>query len=218
MVRHFGISIVQSWCVYSEIFLPSCVILINAHSQDEELWMQTQSGLLCAGPIGPCVEHPDALKVMEECHYSIVQTWNPQLPSEYYGDEGAVVHYIERHLKDFHKFVGQYRTNPTNTTWDSIRSSPFDTYSLGSVFDASTGDQVALMELSPNWSYDVRSWNAHVIKVWDCEYSSVISEEGWTRSGSFLIQAVPTIDVFVLGFPFHPIFHSGPSKSRIPWP
>ncbi|KAE9409525.1 hypothetical protein BT96DRAFT_527410 [Gymnopus androsaceus JB14] len=37
------------------------------------------------------------------------------------------------------------------------------------------------MELSPNWSYDVRSWNAHVIKVWDCEYSSVISEEGWTR-------------------------------------
>ncbi|KAF8831135.1 hypothetical protein HHX47_DHR1000302 [Lentinula edodes] len=85
---------------------------LNRPVSNEELFMQTLSGLLCVGPMGPCVEHEDVLDVIERCQHHITPIWAPQLPSKKYNNESEVIRYIEKHLKDFHKFVGKYHTPP----------------------------------------------------------------------------------------------------------
>ncbi|KAJ3800043.1 hypothetical protein GGU11DRAFT_742850 [Lentinula aff. detonsa] len=147
----------------------------------ENLYMQTRSGLLCVGPMGPCVDHEDMLDIVERCPHRGVQTWSPQLRSTEYGNENKVFRYIEEHLKDFHKFVGQYCT-------PALRSACLSTHNcksykmLGSVLDASSGHEVALFELSPAWEYRVHSWNTpRNGSEYRLRCSKDVYEDGWTR-------------------------------------
>ncbi|KAJ3986109.1 hypothetical protein F5890DRAFT_1505716 [Lentinula detonsa] len=154
---------------------------LNEEIQIETLYMQTRSGLLCVGPMGPCVDHEDMLDIVERCPHRGVQTWSPQLRSAEYSNEAKVFRYIEEHLKDFHKFVGQYRT-------PALRSACLSTHNcksykmLGSVLDASSGHEVALFELSPDWEYRVHPWNTpRDGSGYRLRCSKDVYEDGWTR-------------------------------------
>lgn len=141
--------------------------------------MQTLSGLLCVGPMGPCVEHEDVLDVIERCQHHITPIWAPQLPSKKYNNESEVIRYIEKHLKDFHKFVGKYHTPPMKLAWLLMPSC--EIYKLGSVLEASTGDQVALLELSPNWIHNDYLWDAFINIGRGNRCSRSVSKDGWMR-------------------------------------
>ncbi|KAJ3878734.1 hypothetical protein F5051DRAFT_503059 [Lentinula edodes] len=152
---------------------------LNRPVSNEELFMQTLSGLLCVGPMGPCVEHEDVLDVIERCQHHTTPIWGPQLPSKKYTNESEVIRYIEKHLKDFHKFVGKYHTPPMKLAWLLMPSC--EIYKLGSVLEASTGDQVALLESSPNWTYNVYPWDAFINIGRGNRCSRYGSKDGWMR-------------------------------------
>ncbi|KAJ3887515.1 hypothetical protein GG344DRAFT_80675 [Lentinula edodes] len=155
------------------------MVYLNRPVSNEELFMQTLSGLLCVGPMGPCVEHEDVMDVIERSEHHTTPTWSPQLPSKEYTNESEVIRYIEKYLKDFHKFVGKYHTPPMKLAWLSMPSC--EIYKLGSVLEASTGDQVAFLESSPDWTYNVFSWDAFITIGRGNRCNCSGSEDGWMR-------------------------------------
>ncbi|KAJ4475328.1 hypothetical protein C8J55DRAFT_126854 [Lentinula edodes] len=155
------------------------MVYLNRPVSNEELFMQTLSGLLCVGPMGPCVEHEDVMDVIERSQHHTTPTWSPQLPSKEYTNESEVIRYIEKYLKDFHKFVGKYHTPPMKLAWLSMPSC--EIYKLGSVLETSTGDQVAFLESSPDWTYNVFSWDAFITIGRGNRCNCSGSEDGWMR-------------------------------------
>ncbi|KAJ3934805.1 MAG: hypothetical protein NXY57DRAFT_608413 [Lentinula lateritia] len=53
------------------------MVYLDRPVSNEELFMQTLSGLLCVGPMGPCVEHEDVIDVIERSQHHTTPIWSP---------------------------------------------------------------------------------------------------------------------------------------------